>query len=541
MKTFGMFRLIGKAALAVLVIHCWVTPLRAGVAVSIGKNFTGSTDSYAYYPNPSGAVGQDYFVELNSDYFVVYNKSDGSVVHSLGWDQFWSNAGKPIPSAGGNGTGYVVYDPAAQRWFVQEGVNTNTAIGAAGSTFYVAVSETADPTGAWNAFAIPNSPGDPNRAAPMSSFGLDAQGVYACNWVKPPTPSYEPIGSGLLSLPKADLLLIPPVTTNRTWFSYLDGTNRGYTLQPVICLDGSASGAVLATGGTGADAATGNPVTNDTLVAFAVLNSGGPGPATLGPSQVITVPPYTSPTNALQPDGTSNLSTGDATFTAHVQCVGGVLFAAQALQYGPHTAIRWHRVSAAGHMLLEAGTISDPSLDLYWPSIAANTNGTVVLAFNGSGSNTNTFVSCYAMVGQTVNGVTTFGNRLLLKAGLASYQDLNSGNNDWGRYSTTCVDPTDPNVFWTINAYAAGPATWATQITQILTSPSPQLSIANTGANFLLSWPVTAVPFQLESAPALSGDGLWAAVTQVPVTNGTTVSVLVPATNANAFFRLKQQ
>ena len=102
------------------------------------------------------------------------------------------------------------------------------------------------------------------------------------------------------------------------------------------------------------------------------------------------------------------------------------------------------------------------------------------------------------------------------------------------------MDPTDPNDYWTINAYAAGPTTWATQITQILTSPSPRLSIAGAGANLLLSWPVTDVPFQLEWAPALPGTSSWSPVTPAAITNGTSVSVSVSATNSSAFFRLVQ-
>lgn len=216
-----------------------------------------------------------------------------------------------------------------------------------------------------------------------------------------------------------------------------------------------------------------------------------------------------------------------------------MLFAAGVTQVGPRVAIRWYSLSATNHMLLETGTISDPSLDLYWPSIAANTNGAVVLAFNGSG--TNTFPSCYAAVGQTVNGVTTFGNLLLLKSGVASYQNLDpSGDNLWGRYSTVCVDPADPNIFWTINAYAAGPRIWATQITQILTSPTPQISLSNAGGNLGLSWPVTTVPFQFQSAADLTDTNSWQPVLLPPATNGTAVSLVVPATNASAFFRLVQ-
>ena len=116
--------------------------------------------------------------------------------------------------------------------------------------------------------------------------------------------------------------------------------------------------------------------------------------------------------------------------------------------------------------------------------------------------------------------------------------------NDFARALTlcdmlACLDPTDANVFWTINAYAAGRTTLATQITQLLTSPSPRLTVANAGRNLLLSWPVTAVPFHLEWAPSVAGAGAWSRVTQAATTNGTTVSVTVPATNSSAFFCLQ--
>ena len=352
--------------------------------------------------------------------------------------------------------------------------------------------------------------------------------------------AYVPTGTALWSLPKADLLSVPLIITNRTWFGQLFATNYGYSLVPAIALDGGTGGDVLATAGTGVDPTTGNPETNNNLVALAILNAGGPGAAMLGPTQTVVAPPYTEPiSNALQPDGSSNLADWDAEMTAQVYRVGNVLFGAQAIQFGPRAAVRWYRLSAINHALLESGTITDPNLDFYYPSIAANTNGTVVLAFNGSGSNA--FVSCYAAVGQTLNGVTTFGSPLLLQGGLASYQNLDSGGyNNWGSYSTTCLDPSDPNIFWTINTYAAGPTTWATQITQLLTSPIPQLRVQTSGANLLLSWPLTAVPFQLLSTPTLAGGPVWSPVAQPPATNGTMVSVFIPATNGSAFFRLVQ-
>lgn len=67
-----------------------------------------------------------------------------------------------------------------------------------------------------------------------------------------------------------------------------------------------------------------------------------------------------------------------------------------------------------------------------------------------------------------------------------------------------------------------------------------RLSIANTGTNLLLSWPVAAAKFQLRSTPSLSGNISWSAVPEPAVTNGNTVSVLVPASAGASHFRLKR-
>jgi hypothetical protein len=532
------FKLVGSVALAALVIHSVVPSAKAGVAVSIGQNFTGSIDTNNFYPQPAGGVSEDYFVEFNIDTFAVYDKADGSLVQSMTDADFWAQAGIPFPLIGARNA-RVVYDPTVQRWFAVE----STAQPAGQPHVYhflLGVSATADPTGSWNGLYVTNGIRGTNFAA-FQSMGLDAQGIYVSQVVGIGGTNIG-IGSTLFSLPKADLLLVPPVITNQTFFGPLSPPTYGYDIKAAVCLDGSAAGDVLATAGHG------DPGENDTnLFAFAVLNSGGPGPATLSSPTALPVPAYVDPRDALQPDGSANLVDDAASFTADVCCVGGVLFAAGETQVPDPTqtnrvAVRWYRVGATNYTLLESGTISAPGLDLYYPSVAANTNGTVVIACNGSG--TNTFVSCYAMVGQTVNGVTTFGEPLLLKAGAASYQNPlaspNQAYSGWGEYSTTSVDPTDPNVFWTINAYAYGTNTWATQITQILTSPSPLLSISSTSSNLVLSWPVTTVPFQLESAAGLSGGTSWSPVTQTAITNGSTVSVPVPATNGSAFFRLVQ-
>src|SRR5215472_7630445 len=80
MKSNKTLNFFGSAAMAALAIHPWATAVHAGVAVSIGQNFTGSTDSLNASPDPCGGANEDYFVEFNIDNFTVYRKADGAVV-----------------------------------------------------------------------------------------------------------------------------------------------------------------------------------------------------------------------------------------------------------------------------------------------------------------------------------------------------------------------------------------------------------------------------------------------------------------------------
>jgi hypothetical protein len=197
-------------------------------------------------------------------------------------------------------------------------------------------------------------------------------------------------------------------------------------------------------------------------------------------------------------------------------------------------ALHWYRINASNQEVLETGVISHPINDLYYPSIAANAAGTVVIAYNAS--STNTFVSCFAMVGNTVNGATTFGQPILLKSGLASYQNTDStGTSRWGDYSATCVDPVDPNRFWTIQEFPSTGTTWSTQVTELLTG-FPTLSASTSGNTLQLSWSGTL--FNLQTSGDLAAPN-WNTVTQGLSTNNGTVTAQLPMTSATGLFRLQ--
>lgn len=539
----------------ILFIFLSLAAGNAQVSVQIGQDFPGSDNSQTYITpaDANGAVGQNYFVEFINGSFAVYNKSDGSGVVKISDMQFWSNAGP-----GGGGVGginfassdaisdpRVIYDPASQRWFAsQVKFDGNASDPSLESDYYLlGVSDTDDPSGSWHVFSFLSVTGAV-QFADFPTLGVDAKAVYLAGDMY--HGQSNSIGTSLTMIPKADLLANPPVITNRVFFATTAYTNHGAVLQPVTCFDGSSVGNILAAGALGDDF-----LFHSNLVATTMLNPGATN-ARFAPAVSILVDAYTAPLDATQPDNTSTLADNDARFSARVYTVGGVIFAVHNTEVGDRAAIRWYRINATNYALLESGTIADPNLDLIFPSIAANTNGVVVFTCNGCGPGTNAFISSYAYVGQTVNGVTTFGSSILLAASSVDYHDIYEQvgidiDSRWGDYSTVSVDPSDATHFWTIQMLPIYDSTldsgdlWQTQITELITSPAlPQLSIALAGTNATISWPGSAAGYQLQSAPSLVPPVVWSSVTQTPSTNGNTISVLMPVSSSHQFFRLEK-
>jgi hypothetical protein len=347
-------------------------------------------------------------------------------------------------------------------------------------------------------------------------------------------PSNNSLGPTLIAIPKSSLLATPPTVAGLTAFGALDYTTYGYIVQPAVTSGATVTGeALLAVGDLGSDFHS-----HSNLVLSVLQNVTSPGNAFLTNPTTLTVPPYHVPINPPQPDGLSNLDNGDTRFSATVYRVGDVLYAVHGTEVDTRAALQWFLINATNLSVIQTGTIADANLDLYYPSIAANAAGTVVIACNGS--STNTFVSAYAVVGEIVNGSLAFGDLLLLKAGLDNYQNPDptdpSGTSRWGDYSATSVDPTAPNRFWTIQTYASAGSTWSTQITELITNPIP-LSAILSGTNLIVAWPSSAPTVQLQFTPDLSSTNGWIPVTQTPILTNNQFTVSLSLTGSAGFFR----
>jgi hypothetical protein len=531
------------------------------VTVQIGLNFTGSVGgliSQSLPPDPNGAIGPGYFMEFINGTVAFYNRTNGLSVTRKTDLKFWTDAGL-ITSAIAVSDPRVIYDPVSQRWFVtQIDLDPNASDPTAeANDFLIAVSTNSNPRGAWKAYMVQADP-DNGFFADFPTLGVDSNAVYISGDFY--SAGSVPEGPGLVSIPKADLIAATPTVANLTWHGVMNIADRGQIMQPATCFDGSENGCVLAMGDVGT---TSDFYSN--IVCSVVLNANTPT-ATLATPVSLTVDPYDVPDNdilgvpayaAPQPDGTVLVQANDGRISGKVFAVGGVLYATHQTELNGRMAIQWYRIRAADQTLLEQGTIADPNLDLFMPSIAANQYGTVVIGCNGSGYGPTDYISCYAYAGQTVNGKTTFGSSILLKAGTLNYHDLLDVFGQlvdmptlsrWGDYSTLSVDAADPTQFWSEQMYpysedtgtGLGDTLWATQITQLFVTVPPPLATSPSGTNVVVSWPLYASSYSLYSATNLTPPVAWSSVTNKPTTNGIVISATIPHTGGAKFFRLQK-
>jgi len=110
----------------------------------IDQNFDGidNTQSGFLPPDPTGAVGPNHYVQAVNSSISIFDKTGNLITGPIALGTFLgnpSNSGDPI----------VLYDQLADRWLVSE-------FGTGANSLLIGISETGDPTGAYNVYEILN-------------------------------------------------------------------------------------------------------------------------------------------------------------------------------------------------------------------------------------------------------------------------------------------------------------------------------------------------------------------------------------------------
>ena len=375
-------------------------------------------------PDASGAVGFNDIVELGNGNFRVYDKTSGTLLLDITDEQFWRS------TVGANLLGStthnhrIIYDRSTNRWIATTVTTGN------GNQILLAISNSDDPTGGWQSVQWQ---GD-LTAATSSDFvtlGLDADSVV----ISTTDGTGATQTASVFTIPKADLFNFNPSIFRMTRLQGLTPVAVGTALQAAV--DFGAS-----------DGRTAILSVNDTLnantqiIRTSVLG-GTTSLATLSPATPITVPNFNAPNNVATPSG-GTLGDTSTKIWANTIEVNNELWAVHNVRgAGGLNEIRWYRIDESTSAVIATGAINAPGLSLFFPSIAVNNSGEVIISYN-AGSST-TAPSAYASAGIIQGNNVVFGAPTLIAAGTGEY-----GGNSWGEYSSTVVDPANSNRFWSI-------------------------------------------------------------------------------------------
>jgi autotransporter-associated beta strand protein len=441
-----------------LLVLLWLAsaPWAAAQTFNIGANFGSvsggdSGDVNLVPPDSMGSVGPQNWVTFVNGQYRVYNKL-GTQLQTQTDTGFWQAAG--LSNVNNLSDPRILYDPVSSRWFaVQITINEST-----NNRILIGRSDTSNPAGSWQAVTLTTSN---NRFADQPTLGLDANGLYvSTNNFTSSTGSFSNVG--IYSVPKADLLASTPSLARLTSFANTDATQYGFSLQPAVNFASTVSETPIVSTQSGQ------------LVRSTLTGTTAAG-ASLSTTTTINVASTSNPPPATQPNGQS-VQANDVRLDSTVYRIGDLLYLVHGTNQSGRAAVRWTVLNSSTNAVVQEGTISDPNLSFYYPSIAVNKDGDAVIAFSGSSSSQ--FIASYA-VASTAGSTLNFGAPVKLTADslLGNYGvSFDSPPFRWGDYSATNVDPADPGIFWTIQERSTTTSNrWQTQVTEIIPTKAGEI------------------------------------------------------------------
>lgn len=458
-------------------------------------NWPGQTASGFRPYDPSGAVGPNHYVQMiNSTTFRIFNKTTGTVMLTGTLGNLWS------PATGNSGDPIVMYDKAANRWFLaQFGSQTDKKI-------YIAVSTTGDPTGTYYTYTYV-SPEFPDYL----KFSVWHDGYYMTSNQTQKVFAFER-SAMLAGTPTAKSLYVsfnPPQGSG--FFCPLAGDAADGTLPstgPCPIFSYSDNG----WGGTNIDAIN--------IYNFSVnWTPTTPTGTIVSGGQV--------PTSTF--DGQYNASWNDCPqpgSTQKLDGIGGVLmYRAQFKPWGGYNTVvlNWGvYINASQRSIMWCELRQNPSTGvwsmyqqgIYTPdaatrwmgSIAMDDNGSIGIAYLKSDATSIYPSLCYT--GRTSSD--PLGTFPVAETVVASGTGFQTGTNRIGDYSHTCLDP-DGITFWHTGEYFGGTSGSSVARTQIF---SWQLIPANTA--------LVSITQTTGSNPSCTGSSV--TFTANPVNGGTSPS-----------------
>lgn len=405
------------------------------------ENWNGQ--SGAFPPDPSGAAGPDHYVQAVNSTYRVFSKSGVGLTGALTLNSVWgiSGGGDPI----------VMYDRHADRWFISQ-------FAFSGNTMMLAVSQTADPTGAYNTYTWSMGSSFPD----YPKFSIWWDGYYMTSNSTNTAVVFE-----------RDVMLAGGASPQMVKLSLPSLGNGGFRSPLPADADGD-----LPPNGTPCyffnledNAFSG--VSQDQIEIYEMTTNWGTGSASVVSSQQLSVPSFDAVftggfANIAQPGTSQKIDAiqGVLMYRAqHMRWVGyNTIILSHAVDLGSNASgVRWYELRDADNgvwSVFQSGTYSPGTEDRFMSSAAMDGFGNIGLAYSivDAGNTIYPGISYTGRLKTDPLGTMTFAEEVAV-VGLASQ----TAADRYGDYAQMSLDP-DGRTFWYTGEYLGSGASRRTRI-----------------------------------------------------------------------------
>lgn len=423
----------------------------------IGQGFTGPGGTFGggvAPPDTTGDVGPNNYVQAVNTAYAVFDKAGSVIFGPAPLNTLWSGFGGGCET-NNDGDPQVVYDPIADRWVISQfSVSTTPYLQC------VAVSQTADPTGAYYRYAFSYGTTD---IVEYTKLGVWPDAYYATFNVFAGGTVFN--GAKVCAYDRAKMLTGQAATQQcfNTSSSYgdllpadLDGSRLPPAGSPEYLVSLGATADTLAYWKFHVDWTT-------------PANSTFTGPASLAVAAFTGACGGISGRCIPQAGTAQQLDVlGDRVMQRLAYRNFGdheALVVNHSVTAGASTGVRWYELRAGGGALsiFQQGTYAPDASYRWMGSAAMDQAGGIALGFSVSSSTLHPQIHYTGRVAGDAAGQMPQGEGTIIDG---AGSQTGSSLSRWGDYSSLTVDPVDDCTFWYTNEYLStnGAYNWRTRI-----------------------------------------------------------------------------